>query len=306
MKILTMDELVKKEEKVAVAIGFFDGVHRGHQHVIEKAVNHARCHGMKSVVLTFDRRPKLVLGQVTENNYVTPLKEKMRIMGRVGADYGVVLTFDESLLKLTADAFINNYLKKMNVGYISVGFDFRFGNKGKGRVEDLQRAELCQVEISSPVELEGTKISTTRVREQLEKNDLRLVNQLLGRFFQISGVVYKGKQLGRKIGFPTANIEIGTEQLMPLRGVYATVIYIKGRPYASMTNVGYNPTMEAREKVSIETNVFDFSEDIYGEEVELHFVSKIRDEVTFDGLDHLVKQLTQDKGVATSILERKA
>lgn len=303
MKIVTMDELVKKKEEVAVAIGFFDGVHKGHQHVIEKAVSYAKRSGIKSVVLTFDKRPKLVLGQATEANEVTPFQEKMRIMERMGADYSVALTFDDSLLQQTADEFIANYLKKMNLAYVSVGFDFRFGNQGKGRVENLQQAALCPVEISHPVELNGMKISTTRIREALEQNDLALVNQQLGRFFQISGVVYKGKQLGRKIGFPTANLKISPKQLMPLRGVYATVICIKGKSYASMTNVGYNPTTETREKISIETHVFDFSVDVYGAEVELQFVEKIRDEKTFDGLDELIQQLAKDKAVATRMLE---
>jgi len=303
MRIVTMDELIKTKEKVAIAIGFFDGVHTGHQRVIEKAVSYAKSHKIKSVILTFDQRPKRVLEQITEDNYITPLKEKMRIMKELGIDYGMVLTFDDSLLQLTADEFIDCYLKKMNVCYLSVGFDFRFGHKGKGSVEDLQRAGLCQVEVSNAVELKGEKVSTTRIRKRLVENDLATANQLLGRFFDLSGVVYKGKQLGREIGFPTANIEISSEQLMPLRGVYATIIRIGDKCYASMTNVGYNPTVEKRGKISIETNVFEFSEDVYGEEIRLQFVKKIRDEETFEGLDGLIKQLEKDKSCAISILK---
>jgi len=302
MNVVTVDELIRKREKVAVAIGFFDGVHIGHQHVIKEAINYAKDHGIKSVVLTFDQRPKQVLGQVRAHDYVTPLKEKMRIIKELGVDYSVVLPFDDSLLKLRADEFMDSYLKKINVSYVSVGFDFRFGNKGKGTVEDLQRTGLWQTKVSNPVELENEKVSTTRIRECLEENKVVMVNQLLGRYFSISGVIYKRKQLGRKIGFPTVNTEISEEQLMPLRGVYATIIYIKGKPYASMTNVGYNPTVETREKVSIETNVFNFSEDVYGEEVQLQFVEKIRDEVAFNGVDDLIKQLERDKAQSSSIL----
>ena len=305
MKILTLKELIKNKEDTAVAIGFFDGIHTGHQAVIKKAVSYAKQNGLKSVVITFNKRPKRVLRAALEDNYITPIGPKLRILEEMGVDYVLVQPFDASFLMLTAKRFIDDYLVRICAKYVSIGFDFRFGHKGKGTPSDLIKTGKFIVEITEQNQLSGTKISSTRIRQQLAQHNLQMVNEMLGRPFMVDGVVVKGKQLGRKLGFPTANVSIDPEQLLPLRGVYATIFSVDNHSYLSMTNVGYNPTVGILKDVSIESHLFDFEGSLYDKRVTVAFVSKLRNEVQFSGVEKLVKQLEKDKVRAIKELKLK-
>lgn len=325
MEVVNIEKLRRLEEEFAVAIGFFDGVHLGHQKVITHAIHYAKEHHAKSMVITFDRSPKVALGFVENDGYVTPTNEKLRILEGMGVDYALVLKLDATFLNLSADEFISEYLLKIGACYVSVGFDFRFGRGGAGNTELLLRYSEFKVNVSEAVLVVGAKVSTTEIKKCLKMGDLDLVNQMLGRPFSVSGEIVHGRQLGRMIGFPTANLKLHEDYLFSLRGVYATVSYIDGVRHASMTNVGYNPTANEAtssllkksdydclmqqelcdegaisshcviDDVSVETHILNFDEDIYGKTLRVEFIIKKRDEVKFNGLDELITQLEKDK-----------
>ena len=302
MEVMNVEKLRGLKEKFAVAIGFFDGVHLGHQRVINHVIRYAKENQVKSVVITFDKSPKVVLGNAPGDGCLTPTDEKLRILEEMGIDYALILKFDATFLNLSADEFISEYLLKIRTCYVSVGFDFRFGQGGAGDTKLLQCRNEFKVEVSEAVQMAGVKVSTTQIKKYLKMDDLDLANQMFGRSFSVSGKVGYGRQLGRTIGFPTANLKISEDYLFPLRGVYVTVSHIGDDSFMSMTNIGFNPTTNFQESVSIETYIFDFDADIYDTQLRIEFLSKIRDEVKFDGLDELIDQLEKDKRIVESML----
>jgi len=295
MEVITIENLTNLKVNCAVAIGFFDGIHLGHQVVIENITKYAKANQLKSVVITFDRSPKVALGYATDDGHITPLSEKLRIFKEIGIDYTLILKFDTTLLNLTAQDFIQTYLLETNVHLVSIGFDFRFGQGGAGDANYLATQKTFKVEVAQPVLISNIKISTTEIKNALKEGNLPVANQMLGRAFSISGEVVYGKQLGQTIGFPTANLKIDKDYLLPERGVYATVTHIDGTKFASMTNVGFNPTANLSETISIETHLLDCEQDLYGKILQIEFHKKIRDEMKFESLDALVEQLKQDK-----------
>jgi len=295
MEVVNIEELRRLKEKFAVAIGFFDGIHLGHQKVINHVIRYAKENRVKSIVITFDKSPKVVLGNAPNEGCLTPTDEKLRILEGMGVDYALILKFDAAFLNLSADEFINEYLLKIRACYVSIGFDFRFGHGGAGNASLMVSHGQFKVEVSEPVLMDGVKVSTTQIKKYLKMGDLDLVSGMFGRCYSVSGNVGYGRQLGRTIGFPTANLKLNEDYLFPLQGVYATKSYIGDASFMSMTNIGFNPTANLQELISIETYIFDFDADIYGEKLRLEFLGKIRDEVKFDDIDKLVAQLEADK-----------
>jgi len=301
MEIVNIEKLKRLKEKFAIAIGVFDGVHLGHQMVINSAIRYAKENFIKSMVITFDKSPKIALGNVLNDGYLTPIDEKLRILKEMGVNCTLVLKFDKSLSNLNADEFINEYLLKIGVCYISVGSDFKFGQRGAGNVELLLSHDQFKVDVSDPVLMDGVRISSTRIKKCLKMSDLNLVNTMLGRYFSVNGEVMRGKQLGSAIGFPTANLKLDEGYLFPLRGVYRTISHIDGFRFISMTNIGFNPTANLQESVSNETYIFDFDADIYCKQLRIEFLNKIRDEVKFNNLEELIAQLEKDKSVVEAM-----
>ena len=296
MEVVNIEKLINLKNEFAVAIGFFDGVHLGHQLVIKQAVNYAKTDDhIKSVVITFDRSPKAVLGYADVDDHITPISEKTRILEEMGVDYVLVLTFDRTFLNLSAAAFIEDYLVKMKACYVSVGFDFRFGQGGAGTPALLLSHRGFHVNVSESVVMADAKVSTRGIKADLKMGNLDAVHQMLGRPFSISGEVIHGRHLGNTIGFPTANLKLDPGYFFPLRGVYATRSHIDGTSFKSMTNIGMNPTVNTGEMISIETYIIDFEADIYGENLRIEFLDKIRDEIKFSTVDALMIQLEKDK-----------
>lgn len=292
VEIKTVSELSELNKQFAAAIGFFDGVHLAHQQVIRTAVEKASEKAFKSLVVTFDRSPK------ADSQFLTPLTIKLQLFAELGVDYVLVLTFDEILKQLTAQDFITNYLVRLGVGFVSVGFDFKFGHLGVGNIALLQNQSTLAVAVCEPKLMDDKKVSTTRIKKSLQFGDIGAANAMLGRNFSVQGKVVYGQQLGRTIGFPTANVQLDEQQFLGLTGVYATRVTVNGQIYSAMTNIGYNPTANQQNELSVETNIFDFAADIYGERVQIEFLQKIRNEMKFAGIDELVSQLKQDQKIA--------
>lgn len=308
MKIIYLNypNHVKTEEALgplSMALGFFDGVHKGHQRVIGEAVDYAKQHHVKSAVMTFDPHPSLVLGgRKEEVFYITPLQQKMEILRDIGVDICFIVRFTSEFARLSPEQFIQYFVKDLNVIHVTAGFDFSFGSFGKGNMETMERcSEGAYTVATIPKQEDGEeKISSTRIRSLLKEGEVEQVCRLLGRPFQIVGTVVNGDKRGRTIGFPTANVEPEIGTFVPGRGVYAVRIQVQERLYEGVCNIGFKPTFNNPDvkKLSIEVYIFDFNKDIYGEEVRVEWHQRIRNEQKFSGIDELKAQIQRDKETA--------
>ena len=293
--ISDISEIKKENKKRVVALGFFDGIHKAHQKIIGSAVVEATEKGFKSAVITLDKSPKEYFGKTSEES-LTPTNKKNELLTNLGVDEVYYLEFNEKLQNLSAEEFINNILKKLNVEKVFCGFDYRFGYKGLG-TPDLIKDSGIEVIVQEKQKIDEEKISTTVLKEFVRKGEFSKYKEYTGRFYSISGLVVKGRQLGRTISFPTANLELDGKYLLPeTNGVYITKIKVNNNIYKSVTNIGYNPTVsDEKNKKFIETHILDFDEDIYGEKIEIYFYEFLRKEQKFESFDHLKEQLKLDK-----------
>ncbi|MER2071339.1 MAG: riboflavin biosynthesis protein RibF [Psychrobacillus sp.] len=294
---------IKNNEGFSLAIGFFDGVHLGHRAVIQEALDKGNEMNLKTAVMTFDPHPSLVLGGRKEQVfYITPLEQKIDILEQMNVDTLFVVRFTSDFAKLTPVEFIESFIKRANVKHVTAGFDFSFGAFGKGTMKDM--ADLSAGEYSVSVvgkqEMEGDKISSTRIRGALKEGNVEDAKELLGRPFMLTGVVVHGDKRGRTIDFPTANIQPKEGQFIPAIGVYAVKIRVQEQWYEGVCNVGYKPTFNNpdEKKLSIEVHIINFDQSIYGEEVAVHWYKRIRAEQKFSGIVELKEQIGKDKQVA--------
>jgi riboflavin kinase / FMN adenylyltransferase len=302
---------MKAEEDLgplSLALGFFDGVHKGHQRVIGEAISRAHEQNIKSAVMTFDPHPSLVLGgRKEEVFYITPLQQKMEILQALGVDVCFIVRFTSEFARLTPEQFIQYFIKELNVVHVTAGFDFSFGNFGKGNMQTMAECSEGAYSVTTiPKQEDGhEKISSTRIRVLLREGDVEQVCRLLGRPFQIVGTVVNGDKRGRTIGFPTANVEPELGTFVPGRGVYAVRIQVQETLYEGVCNIGYKPTFNNPDvkKLSIEVNIFDFNKDIYGEKVTVEWHQRIRDEQKFSGIEELKAQIQRDKETAAHFFE---
>jgi riboflavin kinase/FMN adenylyltransferase len=299
------DQFIK--EPVAMAFGFFDGMHKGHAKVFDTLIQKAEESNLKKAVMTFDPHPSVVLNpERKRTDYLTPIEDKLDIIEQYGIDYCIVINFSSKFADVSAEDFVNNYILKNNVVKIIAGFDFTFGKFGKGNMMTLSELDECETTIVSKLEIESEKISTTEIRRALKEGDLTKANEELGYRYQIKGTVVQGEKRGRTIGFPTANVQPSGDYVLPKKGVYAVSMKIgaEEKIYRGVANVGVKPTFHdpSQAQVVIEVNLFDFKEDIYGERVVVYWHHFLRPEVKFDGIDPLVEQMHKDKEQAKYLL----
>ena len=292
--ISDISEIKEENKKRVAALGFFDGIHKAHQKIIGDAVKEAG-EEFISVVITLDKSPKEYFGETSEES-LTPINKKNELLKELGVEEVYYLEFNEHLQNLSAEEFIELILKKLNVEKVFCGFDYRFGNRGLG-TPDLIKDSGIEVMIQEKQKIDEEKISTTVLKEFVRNGEFLKYKEYTGRFYSISGLVVKGRQLGRTINFPTANLELDGKYLLPeTNGVYITKIKVNNKIYKSVTNIGYNPTVsDEKNKKFIETHILDFNEDIYGEKIEIYFYEFLRKEQKFESFDHLKEQLKLDK-----------
>lgn len=296
---------------LSLALGFFDGVHRGHQRVIGEAISQAKSLDIKSAVMTFDPHPSVVLGgRKEEVFYITPLQKKMEILESMDVDICFIVRFTSDFAQLSPDEFIEHFIKGLNVVHVTAGFDYSFGSKGKGNMEMMEQKGAGFFTVNTiEKQVEGEeKISSTRIRSLLKTGDVGEVCRLLGRPYRITGTVVNGDKRGRTIGFPTANVEPEIGTFVPGRGVYAVKIRVQGQFYNGVCNVGYKPTFNNPDikKNTIEVYILDFDKNIYGEMVDVDWLVRIRDEQKFSGIEELKAQIQRDKETAIKYFaERK-
>ncbi len=293
---------------LVLALGFFDGIHLGHQKVIGTAKEEASKRGWKSGVMTFDPHPKEVLRKGEQVDYLTPLKIKKAEIEKLNVDYLFVIHFTSSFAELTPQSFCDQYLIDLNVKHVVAGFDYTYGRLGKGTMETMpfhSRGEFTQTVVSK-LNKKEEKISSTRVRNCIRQGDVTETCQLLGRSYETTGVVVKGDQRGRTIGFPTANVDKDSSYLLPKTGVYIVELEAADRWYHGMCNVGYKPTFHKKSDgdPTVEVHVFNFDGDLYGQTVKINWKKRIRDERPFSSVDDLIDQLNNDKVEALAYFEK--
>jgi riboflavin kinase/FMN adenylyltransferase len=293
-----------------VTIGTFDGVHLGHRKVIEQLNELARKYNGESVIFTFYPHPRLITSpEETNLRLLTTLEEKKKLFEKFGVDHLVVFPFDKEFAELSYTNFVEQILVgKMKTRCLVVGYDHRFGKDRQGGFEYLKNcAERFnfKVEKLDALSVETENVSSTKIREALQSGDIKKANHYLGYRFTLHGKVIEGNQLGRKIGFPTANIEASDKnKIIPGYGVYAVKVVVNNSEYKGMLNIGTRPTFNNNaDNRSIEVHIFDFNDDIYNRGITLVFVAKIREEQKFDGVEKLTEQLKKDKIEALKIFE---
>ncbi|WP_240903656.1 bifunctional riboflavin kinase/FAD synthetase [Chengkuizengella sediminis] len=285
------------DSQQVLAIGDFDGIHLGHQYVIQNARNIAKRNQIPLSIMTFNPHPREVLGQSKYSRYLVPLQKKMELLESLDLDYVYIVHFDKEFSKVSTDDFVNKFLFPLKLHTIVVGFDFTFGYRGSGTVETLK--QICDrrmsVNIVEPYNLNGEKVSSTLIREQLHLGNVDRIRQFTGRDYFITGTVVHGDGRGRTIGFPTANIEISEPFVLPKKGVYVVKISLNDKVYSGVLNIGVKPTFyEENITPTLEAHIFDFSEDIYDEEIKVEFLSYLRDEKRFQSVEALVEQIKED------------
>ncbi|HXG46520.1 MAG TPA: bifunctional riboflavin kinase/FAD synthetase [Methylomirabilota bacterium] len=295
-------DLAPQGRKVCVAIGMFDGVHLGHQQVIRQAVTDAEQYEGLAVALTFDRHPNAVVAPERVPPLIYSLPQKLRCLEALGVDVTLLLPFDESLSRKTGEEFVLDLAREPgSLQSVCVGAAFTFGHKRSGDLGLLRRlgAELgFAVHGVAAVSLDGEVVSSTRIREAVSTGKLDFAGQMLGRTYALASRVVRGDQLGRKLGFPTANLDV-QGRLLPPAGVYAVHARVQGQCYRAVLNIGTRPTLAAAAAVlRAEVHLLDFEGDLYDRELEVTFTAKLRDERRFPSLDELRRQIATDVAAA--------
>ncbi len=281
-----------------VAIGVFDGVHRGHQNLIRNLVRCARAAGQQAIVVTFFPHPDKVLDKTSERYYLTSPEKRAQLLLTLGVNSVITLPFDESIRQLSASAFVDKLVRNLRMKELWVGADFALGFQREGDVPYLRAKGSSLGFTVNAVDLitdhgSAKQISSSRIREQLRHGDVANARAMLGRSYALEGLVVAGEGRGRAIGIPTANLSVWDEQLAPANGVYATWAVLGDVRYMAATNIGQRPTF-AGEHVTVEAHLLDFSGDIYGEKIALHFEKRLRAERRFEGLEGLLAQIDKD------------
>ncbi len=286
-------------KKVVVTLGTFDGLHLGHQKIIHDLVKSAKDLQLESLVLTFFPHPRMVLKREQDIRLLNTLQEKKELLEKLGLDNLVVQEFNVNFSNLSARDFVKKVLvDKFNVAKVIIGYDHRFGKGGSGSIEDLKQLGVefgFGVQEISAKEMDSVSISSTKIRRALENGQIQLANSYLGYNYFFNAKVVKGKQLGRTLGFPTANFSLSEQyKLIPKQGVYVVESIINGAKVMGMMNIGYNPTFD-NHPYSIEVNYLDFNQDLYGQSLCVTILCKIREEQKFANLEELKNQLIRDE-----------
>ena len=296
---------IPKSDFNIATIGSFDGIHIGHKKILQTLTKIAKKNNGKSILITFWPHPRYVLKKNNDFKLLTSLDEKIKLFEKNKIDILYIVDFSLKFSKVSANKFIENILlEKLKINCLLIGYNNNFGRNREGNIRYLEEnKKKFDIDIISipKQSVDKISISSTKIREYLNNGKISSANRLLGRKYSINGKVVRGNGIGRKINFPTANIEIDEpKKLLPKSGVYAVEVILNRKIYLGMLNIGYNPTIK-NEKKSIEVNIFEFSEDIYNNKISINFIRRIRNEKKFKNLNELKKQLIKDKKKVKSI-----
>lgn len=295
-------------QPTAITIGTFDGIHIGHRKIIERLVDSARQHDLAATILTFFPHPRMVLQQNVGLKLINTIQERKQILENTGIDNLIVYPFTKDFSRLSAQEYIEEVLvKKLNAKRVIIGYDHHFGRNRTADIHALRRFGKqygFEVEEIPKQDIENVGVSSTKIRHALEEGNLEKANRYLGQPFMLSGVIVHGKQLGQKLGFPTANLQIEEDyKLIPKGGVYVVKSEIKGEPYYGMMNIGTNPTVGGKTQ-RIETHFFNWQGDLYGQKLSIQLLKRIRDEQRFSNTAELIKAMEKDQEFSNTFIKR--
>lgn len=295
-------------KKTILTLGTFDGVHFGHKKILEKVTQNTENEKYESLVLTFFPHPRMVLQENSDIKMLNTIDEKIELFDKIGIQNLVIHPFDESFSRLTAEEFVKNILvDQFHIHKIIIGHDHRFGRNRTANIDDLKsfgKQYDFEVEEISAQEIKEVSVSSTKIRHALIEGNVALANEFLGYNYSLTGIVIKGRQLGRTIGFPTANLKLEENfKLIPKNGVYIVKSIIQSETVLGMMNIGFNPTVEGKNQ-TIEINYFDFNEDLYDQKITVSILERIRSEVKFDSVADLTEQLVKDKNTALAYFKK--
>ncbi len=309
MRIITIDLQNPSFMKIPVAgcIGYFDGLHKGHQALLLETKKQAKLHGCESALITFDPDPWVTIKGVSDDrlSHITTLIQKRKLAIDYGIDNVIILHFTKEMCELSPIEFERRVLKACNLKALVCGFDFQYGYKGEGNAKSLQASKESNfdVVVVNPIEDEKGKISSSRIVLLLNNGKIEEANALLGHPFEMVGEVVHGKRVGRHFGFPTANLRFPKEYVQLKPGVYAVFAIVKGKKYKAMLNIGHNPTMNYSKELSYEVNIIGFDEMIYHTKIAIQVMKYLRAEKKFQNTDNLIMQLEQDRFTVERLLK---
>ncbi len=309
MQVIDLSNKTAVEKPPLVAtLGFFDGVHIGHQHLINQVKEKAATMGYPTAVITFPIHPRKVLQSDYQPKLLCGFEEKLELLGKTGIDYCFSLPFTRELSRLTAQQFISTILKdKIGVNSFIIGYDHRFGHNREESFEDYRRyGKEVDIEIEQATEMriDDEDVSSSRVRRLLLAGNIQKANRLLTYNYQISGKIVQGYKVGRTIGFPTANVQVWEKfKVVPLFGVYAVLVHIDNKTHEGMLYIGTRPTLQNGSNISLEVNIFDFEEDLYNKSLTVEFIDFIRADEKFANIKLLAAQIAKDKESVKTVLD---
>ena len=306
MNVFNSVQAFNSSQKTIVTLGTFDGMHIGHQAILNKLKLQKKIYGYQTLVLTFFPHPRMVLKTDHQISLLNTIDERVKLIDHFGIDHLVVQEFTQDFANLSAEEFVKTVLvDQFNIGKIIIGYDHRFGKNRSADIHDLiefGKKYHFDVEQISAEELNDVSVSSTKIRNALHVGDVALAKTYLGYPYMVSGKVVSGKQLGRTIGYPTANIQVAEDyKLIPAIGVYVVGVTVNDKDFYGMLSVGTNPTVGGTEK-TIEVYIFDFNDTIYDEEITVRFLTKIRDEEHFGSIDLLIEALKNDEAFSRNFL----
>lgn len=297
MKIFNSLEEVRDIEPTVIALGNFDGVHRGHQEIINRTVKSAEAAGLKSAVFTFSNHTRTLLEKVPTVKNINYPEEKAAIMESMGVDYLFNIPFTPEILQMSPEDFIDKILvEKFRIREAYCGFNYHFGHKAAGTPEVLMREGMKKgfgIHVQEPFKINDIVVSSTYIRQLIEEGRMEECAEFMGRLYSIGGEVVVGNKLGRTIGFPTSNVMIDENMASPSNGVYTTYCIYNGVKYPSITNVGVKPTIGTYNK-NVETHIFNFDKELYGKQIKVEFIKKTRPEMKFGSVEELSRQIKND------------
>ena len=309
MKIFHSIHDFKSTKRTILTLGTFDGVHIGHKKILEKVTQNTTEQTTESLVLTFFPHPRMVLEDKSEMKLLNTLSEKIELLEKSGLENLVIHPFDEKFSQLTAHEFVKTVLvDQFNIKKIIIGYDHRFGKNRTANFDDLVafgKQYDFEVEQISAQEIETVSVSSTKIRKALDEGNMKMANEYLGYYYFLTGTIIKGKQLGRTIGFPTANLKIEEYyKLIPRNGVYIVKSELNRKTVFGIMNIGFNPTVEGQ-NLSIEIHYLDFNDDLYGQKISVSLIHFVRAEQYFESVSLLKEQLEKDKNTALHFLKSK-
>ena len=308
MKIFNNIQSYSSEKESILTIGTFDGVHIGHNKILTKLVEESKKNNLSSLIMTFFPHPRMVLQKSQEIKMIDTIDEKIHLFEKTGVDNLIIQPFDENFSKIRAKEFVEEILvKKLKIKHIIIGYNHRFGKDREASVDDLKKFGLnymFTVEEIAAQEIHSIAISSTKIRNAILKGEIKKCNEYLGRNFMLTGEVVHGDGLGKKINFPTANIEIPeTYKIIPKNGVYLVKAIINSEIYFGMMNIGVRPTIGGKNK-SLEIHFFNFKDNIYNKTISVEIICKIRDEEEFSSIDELKIQLKKDEQFCLKLINK--